>query len=53
MRSYQPSELETKFLLVCLLGLGALATWADSEAVLPAYLIGMMLAGTVGRRITL
>ncbi len=45
----RPSELETKFLLVCLLALGALATWADSEAVLPAYLIGMMLAGTVGR----
>ncbi|HUI21281.1 MAG TPA: cation:proton antiporter [Methylocella sp.] len=45
----RPSELETKFLLVCLLGLGALATWADSEAVLPAYLIGMMLAGTVGK----
>ncbi len=45
----RPSELETKFLLLCLLGLGALATWADSEAVLPAYLIGMALAGTVGK----
>lgn len=45
----QPSELETKFLLVCLLGLGAVATWANSEAVLPAYIIGMVLAGTVGR----
>ena len=45
----RPSELETKFLLLCLLGMGALATWADSEAVLPAYLIGMVLAGTVGR----
>jgi glutathione-regulated potassium-efflux system ancillary protein KefC len=44
----RPSELETKFLLLCLLGMGALATWADSEAVLPAYLIGMVLAGTVG-----
>jgi len=31
------------------LGLGALATWADSEAVLPAYVIGMVLAGTVGK----
>jgi len=29
--------------------MGALATWADSEAVLPAYLIGMVLAGTVGK----
>ena len=45
----RPSELETKYLLLCLLGLGALAGWADSEAVLPAYLIGMVLAGTVGK----
>src|SRR5438045_3333443 len=45
----RPSELEAKYLLLCLLGMGALATWADSEAVLPAYLIGMVLAGTVGR----
>jgi Kef-type K+ transport system membrane component KefB len=29
--------------------MGALASWADSEAVLPAYLIGMVLAGTVGK----
>ena len=36
-------------MLFCLLGMGALAGWADSEAVLPAYLIGMVLAGTVGR----
>ena len=50
-RSYgdRPSELETKYLLLCLFGLGALAGWADSEAVLPAYLIGMILAGTVGK----
>src|SRR5436309_1366066 len=45
----RPSELETKFLLLFLFGLGALAGWADSEAVLPAYVLGMMLAGTVGR----
>jgi Kef-type K+ transport system membrane component KefB len=45
----RPSELEVKFLIFCLFGLGALATWADSEAVLPAYLIGMVLAGTVGK----
>jgi Kef-type K+ transport system membrane component KefB len=45
----RPSELETKYLLLCLFGMGALATWADSEAVLPAYLIGMVLAGTVGK----
>jgi Kef-type K+ transport system membrane component KefB len=45
----RPSELETKFLLLCLLAMGALAGWADSEAVLPAYVIGMVLAGTVGK----
>ena len=43
------SELEAKYLLVFLFGLGALASWADSEAVLPAYVLGMLLAGTVGR----
>jgi Kef-type K+ transport system membrane component KefB len=45
----RPSELEAKFLLLILFGLGALATWADSEAVLPAYMVGMVLAGTVGK----
>ncbi|MFI5400029.1 MAG: cation:proton antiporter [SAR324 cluster bacterium] len=45
----RPSELEAKFLMLCLLGLGALATWAGSEAVLPAYVVGMVLAGTVGK----
>ena len=45
----RPSELEAKFLMFALFGMGALATWADSEAVLPAYLLGMVLAGTVGK----
>ncbi len=45
----RPSELEAKFLLLCLFALGALAQWADSEAVLPAYVMGMVLAGTVGK----
>ncbi|HKC30613.1 MAG TPA: cation:proton antiporter [Burkholderiales bacterium] len=45
----RPSEVEAKYLLLCLFGLGALAAWADSEPVLPAYLIGMVLAGTVGK----
>lgn len=44
-----PSELETKYLLLLLFALGGLAGWADSEAVLPAYLIGMILAGSVGK----
>jgi Kef-type K+ transport system membrane component KefB len=41
--------MEAKYLLLSLFGLGALAGWADSEAVLPAYLVGMVLAGTVGK----
>jgi Kef-type K+ transport system membrane component KefB len=45
----RPSELETKLLLLALFGLGALALWADSEPVLPAYVLGMILASTVGR----
>jgi len=43
------SELETKFILLVLFGLGGLALWAESEPVLPAYVIGMMLAGSVGK----
>jgi len=49
----RPSELEAKFLLLCLFGMGALAGWAGSEAVLPAYVIGMVLAGSVGKDHTL
>ena len=45
----RPSELEAKYLLLILFALGALATWAGSEAVLPAYVLGMLLAGSVGR----
>jgi len=45
----RPSELEAKFLLFWLFAMGGLAAWADSEAVLPAYLMGMVLAGTVGK----
>jgi len=45
----RPSELEAKYLLFFLFGLGSLAVWSESEAVLPAYIIGMVLAGTVGK----
>ena len=37
---------QTKFVSLILLGLGGLATVAGSEAVLPAYLVGMALAPT-------
>ncbi len=43
------SELEAKYLLFALFALGGLAAWAGSEAVLPAYLVGMVLAGSVGK----
>jgi Kef-type K+ transport system membrane component KefB len=43
------SEFETKYLLFALFATGGLAIWAGSEAVLPAYVVGMALAGTVGR----
>jgi len=39
------SEPEVKFILFVLFFLGGLATAAKSEAVLPAYLVGLVLAG--------
>jgi Kef-type K+ transport system membrane component KefB len=39
------SEPEIKFVLLVLLALGGLATLANSEAVLPAYLVGLAFAG--------
>jgi Kef-type K+ transport system membrane component KefB len=41
---HRVSEPETKFVSLILLGLGGMATVAGSEAVLPAYLVGMALA---------
>jgi Kef-type K+ transport system membrane component KefB len=43
------SEPEIKFLFVVLFGLGGLANSAKSEAVLPAYLIGLVVAGVFVR----
>ncbi len=43
------SEMEAKYLLFLLFLMGGLAAWAGSEAVLPAYIIGMVLAGSVGK----
>jgi Kef-type K+ transport system membrane component KefB len=42
---HRVSEPEVKFLLLALLALGGLATAAGSEAVLPAYLVGLVTAG--------
>jgi Kef-type K+ transport system membrane component KefB len=41
---HRVSEPETKFVAVVLMGLGGLASVAGSEAVLPAYLVGMAMA---------
>jgi len=43
------SELETKFILLALFAMGGIALWAGSEPVLAAYVIGMLLAGSVGK----
>jgi Kef-type K+ transport system membrane component KefB len=42
---HRVSEPEVKFLLIVLFGLGGLATAAGSEAVLPAYVAGLVVAG--------
>ena len=42
---HRVSEPEIKLLLVLLFGLGGLATQAGSEAVLPAYVAGLVVAG--------
>jgi len=43
--AYGTAAIRTKWILLILFGLGALATWSGSEAVLPAYIAGMVLAG--------
>lgn len=47
------SEPEVKFILLVLFFLGGLATTARSEAVLPAYLVGLVVAGVFVRDKTL
>jgi len=42
---HRTAAIRTKLIMVVLLGLGALAYWAGSEAVLPAYIVGIVLAG--------
>jgi Kef-type K+ transport system membrane component KefB len=43
------AAIRTKWVMFILFGLGALALWSGSEAVLPAYLAGMVLAGSAAR----
>ncbi len=42
---HRTAAIRTKLIMVVLLGLGALAYWAGGEAVLPAYVVGIVLAG--------
>ena len=47
--AHRTAAIRTKWVMLTLFGLGALALWAGSEAVLPAYLTGMVLAGSAAR----
>lgn len=42
--AFRTAAIRTKWVLFMLFALGALAIWSESEAVLPAYLAGMVLA---------
>ncbi len=46
----RPNEFEVKFLLLLAVGFGVLAELAGSQAVLPAYILGLMLAGTMSKK---
>jgi glutathione-regulated potassium-efflux system ancillary protein KefC len=43
--AHRTAAIRAKWVLLVLFGLGALALWSESEAVLPAYIAGMVLAG--------
>jgi len=45
--AHRTAAFRTKWLLGILFGLGALATWAGSEAVLPAYIAGMLFSRVI------
>ena len=47
--AYRTAAIRTKWVLMILFGLGALALWSGSEAVLPAYIAGMALAGAAAQ----
>jgi glutathione-regulated potassium-efflux system ancillary protein KefC len=47
--AYKTAAIRTKWILFILLSMGVLAMWSGSEPVLPAYIIGMILAKTIER----
>ncbi|MCX8124122.1 MAG: cation:proton antiporter, partial [Spirochaetes bacterium] len=46
---HRTAAIRTKWILFVLFALGALALWSGSEAVLPAYILGMVLASSVAK----
>ncbi|MBI4829163.1 MAG: cation:proton antiporter [Nitrospinae bacterium] len=46
---HRTAAIRTKWVMLTVFGLGALALWSGNEAVLPAYLAGMALAEFSGR----
>jgi len=46
---FKTAAIRTKWILFLLFGLGAIALWSGSEAVLPAYIAGMVLSGTISK----
>ncbi len=47
--AHRTAAIRAKWVLLVLFGLGALALWSGSEAVLPAYIAGMVLAGSAAK----
>jgi glutathione-regulated potassium-efflux system ancillary protein KefC len=45
--AHKTAAIRAKWILFVLLSMGVLALWSDSEPVLPAYVIGMLLAKTM------
>jgi Kef-type K+ transport system membrane component KefB len=45
--AYKTAAIRTKWILFVLMSMGVLALWSGSEPVLPAYIIGMLLAKTM------
>lgn len=46
---YKTAAIRTKWILFILFSTGALAVWSGSEAVLPAYILGMVLASIINK----
>jgi len=45
--AYKTAAIRTKWIIFLLLGFAVLALWSESEPVLPAYILGMLLAKTL------